>query len=306
MAEILEQLQKRLYYGRSSLRWQLEHELGDDLPPAEELLERLRANPEHWPEHRTETGERQASLAVLLAKKEYGILSNEWWYYYFRELPEVRREMFHWQRPDRQEVYYYPYLELEKREPTPEETGAMPAADAYVLWHGEMSESLNKAMVVWDAGERLRTCLLLADNHDDEPGRPAETDEARERVLKRLRARLQPMFDKEYAQLMQELLDPAAALEAYDKAYAQFRHLFQTYGSGFGIRGLWEQTDSRGDAHLNTQMFFRASLRLSETKMRLRRHADSDPTVLERAIRLREAVDESWRRDEEIFFGQLF
>ena len=63
---------------------------------------------------------------------------------------------------------------------------------------------------------------------------------------------------------------------------------------------------SNSDAYLNTEMFLSAALRLSETKMRVRRHADGNPAILQQADRLKETVDEVWRRDEDQFMNQLF
>ena len=117
---------------------------------------------------------------------------------------------------------------------------------------------------------------------------------------------MQPIFDAQNAQLLMELLDPIGALEVYDKAYTQFRHLFYAYDGHYEMEGLWDGSNSGEYGNFNRQMFLKASLRLSETKMRVRRHADNDPTVLQRADELKATVDETWHRDEDQFLNQLF
>ena len=122
MSEVITKLHENLYYGRHDLRRQ-KVELGDTWEPVEELLRKLQDNPDSWSECQSGVTQLEMRLATEASKMEYGVLSSQWWSYYFKELPKVRREMYHWQRPDRQEVRFYPYLNQTQRDATPDETG---------------------------------------------------------------------------------------------------------------------------------------------------------------------------------------
>lgn len=315
MSEIIKTLHENINRTRRSAYSEARIEDDGTLDEIKILLDNLENDPNNYLENQSELQLSEVGSAVWLARLECKILSSVWWRYYFHELPNVRRAIYRWQYPERKEKHFHPiYLGgQEMLEDMPDEVNQIPEVNDHLLWYKEARDLLGQAMTVWDMSERLYINLILNDNQPDEVELTDDEMTQRERILARVSGRLQPVIDREANKLLGELFDPSIVLERYATAYIDFKHLFHSYSTNLCVDTVWGWTTDWDlyshksvAPYQNIDQFIKTSMRLSETKMRLVRHAEIQPDILEQASRAKVEIDDTFQRDEDLFFNQLF